>query len=274
MLNIENHVAMKKSARVKEVAQELFDMSVIQYFCFQRHYPDGYYTFLASDIDFPKVFFESGHYLCSWIFTARFENLVNGCVPWGLQKKLNTDEQNEFDKGLIDKTGQSHGIDIIDKCEQHCDVYSFSSDDPKVNLCDAHVLQQFIFYFKQRCRSLIFEAEQDKFYVQRRDDIKTNLNIIDVGSVINETTYFDITQYYLTGEYCNVYLTKKELICLQMVIRGLSAKLIAKELELSFRTVEKHLDNIKSKLGTKQIIDAIRIAYENNLHLLDLNKNQ
>jgi len=44
-------------------------------------------------------------------------------------------------------------------------------------------------------------------------------------------------------------LTQRELQVLQYVTRGYTAKKIARQLDISFRTVEKHTLNIKTKLG-------------------------
>lgn len=60
-------------------------------------------------------------------------------------------------------------------------------------------------------------------------------------------------------------LSARERQCLQLVAKGLSAKAIAEELELSKRTVETYIDNVKSKLGcinkTELIVVAIKYKY-------------
>ncbi|ODN42913.1 LuxR C-terminal-related transcriptional regulator [Piscirickettsia litoralis] len=46
-----------------------------------------------------------------------------------------------------------------------------------------------------------------------------------------------------------IVLTSREIECLYLYISGLTAKEIAKEFEISYRTVETHLLNIKNKYG-------------------------
>lgn len=55
------------------------------------------------------------------------------------------------------------------------------------------------------------------------------------------------------------HLSKRELQCLRLSIRGKSARQAAVEMGISQRTVEEYLNNIKLKMGVKtkaEMIDA------------------
>ncbi len=52
------------------------------------------------------------------------------------------------------------------------------------------------------------------------------------------------SEYILDG----AHLTSREVQCLRLLQQGKTAKQTAKELHLSYRTVESYLDNIKVKL--------------------------
>lgn len=54
---------------------------------------------------------------------------------------------------------------------------------------------------------------------------------------------------YLGRNYPNQYLTPRESQCCLLLLYGLTMRAIADELELSARTVEYYLNNIKRKLG-------------------------
>lgn len=65
-------------------------------------------------------------------------------------------------------------------------------------------------------------------------------------------------------EINNQYLSKRESECLRLTVRGKSAKQIAAELEISRRTVEEYLNNIKLKFGVfskSELIDKVFDAY-------------
>jgi len=60
-------------------------------------------------------------------------------------------------------------------------------------------------------------------------------------------------------------LSQREIECLQQVVLGKTAKEIAFYFQISPRTVETHLTNIKNKLNCSRKSEMIRIAIENNL---------
>ncbi len=66
----------------------------------------------------------------------------------------------------------------------------------------------------------------------------------------NENCLYDplnLTNY--TNKLSPSELTRRELEVLRYVILGYTAKKVALRLNISFRTVEKHISNIKMKLG-------------------------
>lgn len=65
----------------------------------------------------------------------------------------------------------------------------------------------------------------------------------------------------------NQYLTRREVDCAKLLIHGLSAKKIAAELNLSQRTVQHYIENIRAKLGAANKSELI-------IKLCHLNINQ
>lgn len=55
--------------------------------------------------------------------------------------------------------------------------------------------------------------------------------------------------YYLNSEYGDIKLSKRQAQCLFYLLRGKTTKMIAKILQLSNRTVESYLEDIKDKMG-------------------------
>lgn len=58
-------------------------------------------------------------------------------------------------------------------------------------------------------------------------------------------------------------LTKREAECIALLYHGLNNKLIAKKLNISYRTVEEYFSKIKTKLGCKTRLDIYRVAFHN-----------
>jgi DNA-binding CsgD family transcriptional regulator len=57
-------------------------------------------------------------------------------------------------------------------------------------------------------------------------------------------------------------LTKREMDCLHLTVKGFTAKRIARELNISFRTVEEYLANIRIKLGATSKSQLIEMVLE------------
>jgi DNA-binding CsgD family transcriptional regulator len=58
----------------------------------------------------------------------------------------------------------------------------------------------------------------------------------------------------------NAYLSKREIECLKLTIKGYTAKRIGQELTISYRTVEDYLNNIKMKTGTSSKAELIELT--------------
>ena len=63
-----------------------------------------------------------------------------------------------------------------------------------------------------------------------------------------------------------IFVTNRELECIQLLIKGQPAKQIARNLNISYRTVEAHFYNIKQKTGCKNRYDIIRVFLACNIH--------
>lgn len=60
-------------------------------------------------------------------------------------------------------------------------------------------------------------------------------------------------------------LTHREFQCVELLSNGNSAKVIAKKLNISYRTVEAHFSNIMHKLGCKNRYSILKIYFNNQI---------
>ena len=84
--------------------------------------------------------------------------------------------------------------------------------------------------------------------------------------------YLDEVQFFIAEPFENKYLpmdmpsiTKRELEIMQHMIRGLNTPQIAKELFISYSTVENHKKNLRVKTKTKTSVELINFVLKNNL---------
>lgn len=93
--------------------------------------------------------------------------------------------------------------------------------------------------------------------------LRRSLMVVDESVMISNDSqaYRGRRKRFDLGEkFNNYYLTRREFEVLNFVIEGLSAKNIARQLNISSRTVEKNIDNIKSKLRCKKRSELVAIC--------------
>lgn len=84
----------------------------------------------------------------------------------------------------------------------------------------------------------------------------TNYNLIDLSKILNITTDKSLIKihrkqvgYILENTYPNLPLSQRQCECMFFLLRGKTSKEIAKILNLSFRTIEGYIAQIKYKLN-------------------------
>jgi len=70
----------------------------------------------------------------------------------------------------------------------------------------------------------------------------------------------------LANQKRNDSLSERELDIIRLCVKGLTAKQIAEQLDISPRTVEKHKDHIFSKLNITSTVDLVHYAMEHKLN--------
>lgn len=99
--------------------------------------------------------------------------------------------------------------------------------------------------------------------VKNENLTKIAVNLLKINQRTNSKSKIKCGIFSLTNEKYNHYhLTKHESFCLFYLVRGNTAKLIAKKMNISFRTVETYLENIKIKLNCKNKSELIEKAIE------------
>lgn len=256
------HIAYHEYHKVRKVSDQLFKLSNIHYFCYQHLDANGCYTFLPTWPEPGRHVLQEEGYKKSWVFTSQLRS-SNGCILWDIAKNFNTQSHDELTH-VFHEMNLVHGIDIVDYHNGCREFYTFASQYPDIYHYPLKSLYQFIFFFRQECRQLIEEAKKEKFFVPTTEQARIQIPILDNFSgsdEINDIIRPDsIKRYYLDTNNPSTYLTAKEVACLAQVALGKNVKEIARSLEISFRTVESHMYNIRNKLGCKQVIEAVNIA--------------
>ncbi len=130
--------------------------------------------------------------------------------------------------------GVEYGITIIKHEHDGIDFYNIGSKTSDSSIINKYVnnldqYENFILAFKEKADSIIRTAK----------NLKLNVN-----------TNHNIDEKRKDGQYFgDLYLTNRELDCINYLSRGKTAEEIAIILNISRRTVETHINNIKNKMN-------------------------
>jgi DNA-binding CsgD family transcriptional regulator len=149
---------------------------------------------------------------------------------------------------------------VSEKIDNYHEGFEFASSAGKdissfyINHYD--LLEKFMLYFKEYGADLIRMGEKNKItlptyeveYYKMMQDIEKKITI-EKNGLANLNTDFKLKKYLLNNKNIGVYITARELECLQCLSQGLTAKEAGNVLQISPRTIESHVQNIKDKLG-------------------------
>lgn len=258
------------------LCQPLFPSGSIDSFHYVRVYHDGRYLSLNTNLDIEKfeLFDTKGEFIHDHkILKAAFDS-----------KRFKTHRiyafTEDIDDGywasMFEKLSIKSCFNIIEKNNNFYERFSFIS---KLNrkqgnfyFNEANLLENFILYFKEHGADLIKDSEKNSFiwlnnYPKYCDTVKKLEN-----TLTKEETYitdlknsFKLKKYPLIRSNTKVYLTQRELNCLHQLGQGFSCKEIGKVLQLSHRTIESHLQNIKDKLGICSQGELLKIYHSSML---------
>lgn len=80
-----------------------------------------------------------------------------------------------------------------------------------------------------------------------------------------DSSYIPVNNHSVIHE---IALSKRELECLRLTVKGYTAKKIARELNISHRTVEEYIFNIRTKVGASSKSELIQMTYQTMNHAL------
>ncbi len=160
----------------------------------------------------------------------------------------------QFIKHGKNKFNSGNGITLIEKKSDGCEFFSFSGSINDVWLINFYInnlsiLKNFTLYFKHVFNNTLKQAKQKKIIFPRLWDplifeghnilFSTQDHISELQKIINESSPWNIAKI----------LSNREMGVVKQLTLGKTAKEIGKFLGISYRTVEKHLENIKLKFN-------------------------
>ena len=208
----------------------------IDYFSYTRVYKDGARIYLSSE---PK--------------SIEYNLIRKNCVNSGNEMHPDNYRANQIivwsalpnqqyyqDAAL--QIGANNGIYLFGvKNDAYCESFGVATSTHNETILNNYfnnleLLRRFSEYFKQEASEMINKVSQDKIILPFNTD-----------QIINSCDADELDQI-LASNTRLPKLTKRQKDCAHLLMQGMSAKMIANELNISFRTVELYLRDMKYRL--------------------------
>lgn len=177
-------------------------------------------------------------------------------------------------KKTFENLGMKNGITIVKKEKDFCEFYFFASSEksPLINyffLNNKELFESFTYYFKEKGKYMLQLAEKHKIIMPASSDDKTVLHAQKyLDTIANKTAnmkqeLFADFKIDTLIKKCfgtrleRTQLTHREYQCVSYLIHGHNAKQIARKLDVSTRTIEKHFEHLKEKTKTHSVLELV-----------------
>ncbi len=250
---LRKHISWQSDATVREICQPLFENMDINYFSYNRSYQDSSAIMLQTD----SAWFEH-YYTQQYVFGPSVLN--SGIHLWA-------DYTPTAQTVAKDHFNHANGFSIVKKHQDCTEFFVFATpNNNQYNfsfyLNNRDALEQFFFYFKDKANSLIKLSSQEKLLIPK--------SMFGIAKPIDNNKdkllqAIQTNKYQLNLNGKEITLSKREVETLQQVAEGYSTKEIARILDLSPKTIARHLENIKEKFACNKSTKIIKQACEVNL---------
>ncbi len=258
-----DHVALSASQDINEICKPLFENLGANYFNYSRVFKDFSHTSLTSNPEWADFYYKQD-YKNKFLYS---EDIINHVADFRFLV-WNDFRDNKLVKNLNDYFNCEHGIVFIEKGDDYTDFYSFGAPSTQKAflsfLNNLDLLQNFIFYFKERAFNLIKKANANQIHLPS-EDTKTitidhtfltdnQININYTNKFINKKIFLEnikVNKYYIGSLKGDKYLTKREMECFLLYSKGYTQKIIANILNISQRTVEQYIKSASVKCNIK-----------------------
>lgn len=95
-----------------------------------------------------------------------------------------------------------------------------------------------------------------------KNDLASSLSEIRKLGLLDTDYQHPAPPEILNLSHLNIDLSRREKQCLYLTVKGYTAKRIARSLEISHRTVEEYLTNIRSKFGVSTKLELVEIVLD------------
>ena len=245
---------------VLSICKPLYELLEVTYFNYVKLFPNGARSVLTDRTDFITQYYSNPE-----LFTTKavlnMEGLTTDKVFLSCEFRDQLSYQiarNEFD---ID-----NGLTIIQPVDDYLELYYFGTKKENYAHVETYknnidLFYRFIIFFKEQAKDLMDQADEDRFFLPGLSEDKPQSRLEDNIASIRQIFLAATKPSKIVTKDFNAYpvaLTYREAEVMYYLSKFATAKAVANHLDISYRTVETHLSNIKEKLGYKKKGELLR----------------
>ena len=212
-----------------EISKPLLKLG-ITYFSYTRSCDDGARVYLTTHGDVLENYLRKKWYLYGNV-ESNPVHYKQQTVFWSTLPKQYVYDENVRARGI------DHGIFMIQPQAGYCDFFAFAAKKENERVMNVYlnkmdVLKNFTLHFKTHAASLIKQANNNKIVLPFHKDPLDFIDSCSTNSLALE----------------KIKLSKRQFECASLIMQGKTVREIAEQIQLSPRTIESYLNNLKSKL--------------------------
>ncbi|MBY0280630.1 MAG: helix-turn-helix transcriptional regulator [Alphaproteobacteria bacterium] len=234
-------------------------------FGYKRVYQNGRYLFLSTNQDWLKYHYQNvkdhGAFFQEAMDTAHLNHSYRVLWPSARHDHF-LDALNHF--------GMWHGINFYKWRDDYLELWTFSTSCDRGGISQIYLntlpyFEEFIHYFNLKSSEIININDKEKLAQFEHCLPSPSLQNNALNPLTEIINLIKIDKFLINGPNGLVTLTKRESECLKLLGTGKSAKEVAAVLQISPRTVECYVNQIKEKTGCYSKSKLLKSAQSFNL---------
>ncbi|HXF90919.1 MAG TPA: helix-turn-helix transcriptional regulator [Candidatus Nitrosotenuis sp.] len=244
--------ALSYSQKLQALTSSLFQAFGLTTFGYKRLFSDGYYLFFSTNLSWVEYHIKNLANHGNFFVSAMNEALMND----GFYRVLWPIQTTDYFLDALHHWGMWNGLNFYKRNSNFIELWTFSTtpeqyQDPNAYLNIIPYLEKFIIYFN------VISAETSTSISSQNLAIYNDYPRIFTPpspSILNQTLQsfleqISLNQLPIFSSKGRCVLSRQETLCLKLIVQGKSLKEIAHFLNLSPRTIEDYVSNIRSKTG-------------------------
>jgi DNA-binding CsgD family transcriptional regulator len=278
--NNNSHASLQFNASIEnillKICDPLFSNFNLTYFEYAHFLNDGTYLNFSTHLQWHQHYIE--HFGSSTFVKTYVHQIYDNQTKYALwDNRPNIGREKVFSQFISDSCAYNiwHGFSIYEKHEASLEAYHFATSSENYEAINFYInrldlLYHFILYFKDKADKLIDISDSSKL-IALHD--KSPLNRPE-KYVLKEQKIKDFVlqtaakKFSLNLTHGAILISKREAECVLHLSANKTIKEIARSMDISPRTVESYLDNVKKKSNCSNKAELVNLFEKNSLQYL------